>query len=102
MMNIDFSERYDQETDIYYVTFKTGEPSFVKELDDVLLLEIGIFTHMPTGFRVLNYSKRNVAGIQFHIVEAKKALKETERSIPSRIEERSREFQTALESALSC
>jgi hypothetical protein len=31
-MNIGFAENYDQEEDIYYVTFKTGEPSYVIEL----------------------------------------------------------------------
>jgi len=32
----EFSEIYDQEDDIYYVSFKTGEPSFVVEVDDIL------------------------------------------------------------------
>jgi len=57
-MNVDFSESYDHESDIYYVTFKTGEPSMVFETDDDLLLEVGLFTHTPTGFRILNFSKR--------------------------------------------
>ena len=35
-MAIEFSELYDQEDDIYCVTFKAGEPSYVVELDDVL------------------------------------------------------------------
>ncbi len=54
-MNIDFSETYDQEDDVYYVTFKTGEPSYSVEVDDILLLEVGVFTNLPTGFRVLNF-----------------------------------------------
>ena len=60
-MNIELSERYDQEEDIYYVTVKTGEPSFVMEHDDRLLIETGIFTGMPTGFRVLNFTKNKEA-----------------------------------------
>jgi hypothetical protein len=55
--DIELSERYDQEDDIYYVTVKTGEPSMVVEHDDKLLVELGIFTHLPTGFRILNYTK---------------------------------------------
>jgi len=54
---VELSERYDSEEDIYYVTFKTGEPSCVIEHDDILLLEKGIFTGLPTGFRILNFSK---------------------------------------------
>jgi hypothetical protein len=57
IMDIELSERYDQEEDIYYVTVKTGEPSFVVENDDRLLIEAGIFTGLPTGFRILNFSK---------------------------------------------
>jgi hypothetical protein len=55
--DIEIMERYDQEDDIYYVTMKTGEPSLVEEVDDRLLVEFGIFTNMPTGFRILDYSK---------------------------------------------
>jgi hypothetical protein len=55
--DIELSERYDPEDDIYYVTVKTGEPSFVVEHDDKLLIENGFFTRMPTGFRILNFSK---------------------------------------------
>jgi uncharacterized protein YuzE len=53
----EISEQYDQESDVYYVTFKTGEPSIVKEHNDRLLVEVGIFTGFPTGFRILNYTK---------------------------------------------
>jgi hypothetical protein len=55
--DIELSERYDPESDIYYVTVKTGEPSFVVEHDDKLLIENGFFTRMPTGFRILGFSK---------------------------------------------
>lgn len=44
IMSTDFSERYDEEDDIYYVTFKTGEPSYCIEVDDLLVLEVGIFS----------------------------------------------------------
>jgi len=65
MMNIDFEEVYDQEDDTYYVTFKTGEPSYCVEIDDKILLEIGLFTNLTTGFRILNYRKRNVKKVEF-------------------------------------
>ena len=58
--DIEILERYDQEDDIYYVTMKTAEPSFTEEVDDVLLVELGMFTNMPTGFRILNYTKNKM------------------------------------------
>jgi hypothetical protein len=77
-MNIDFSESYDLEDDIYYVTFKTGEPSFVDEVEDNLLVEVGMFTGMPTGFRILNFKKANIPGLLFEkAVDAVDALFES-------------------------
>lgn len=52
-------EYYDEEADVYYVTFETGEPSSVVEVDDVILLEVGVYSHALTGFRVLGYKKQN-------------------------------------------
>ena len=54
---IEVFEQYDNEDDVYYVTVQTGEPSIVEEYDDNILVEFGIFTQMPTGFRILNYTK---------------------------------------------
>ena len=62
-MNIPFDEVYDEEDDVYYVTFKTGEPSYCVEVDDILLLEVGVFSNFPTGFRILNFTKHNVETI---------------------------------------
>lgn len=67
MMKIECTELYDQEDDTYYVTFKTGEPSYCIELDDVLLLEVGVFTNLPTGFRILNYQKNKVKSVKIKI-----------------------------------
>jgi uncharacterized protein YuzE len=60
-MEIEFHEQYDQEADVYYVSFRTGEPSIVSEHDDALLIEIGMFSGIPTGFRILNYTKHKTA-----------------------------------------
>lgn len=72
-MNINFEEIYEQETDTYYVSFNTGEPSYAIEVDDILILEAGMFTNMPTGFRILNYKSNPVKGVQFLIKKIKKA-----------------------------
>lgn len=57
---IDITERYDREDDIYYVTVDTHEPSFGMEIDDRLLVEMGMFTGLPTGFRIFNYTKNKI------------------------------------------
>ena len=102
-MNIDFSETYDQEDDTYYVTFKTGEPSYCLELDDVLLLELGLFTNLPTGFRILNFHKNKVAFLELKPTltrEVKKALEGSKKSLPT-IRQRASAVKQALEKVLA-
>jgi len=85
-MNVDFSEIYDQENDTYYVTFKTGEPSYCIEVNDVLLIEVGLFTNLPTGFRILNFAKNHVESVQLKMLigKAEESLRSV--SAPSSVE----------------
>lgn len=98
--NIDLSENYDQEEDVYYVTFKTNEPSYVMEVDDVLLWEMGIFSNMPTGFRILNFSKN--PKIKIHIArEVKKAFSSAERQFTSVSRLREVQIEEVMEKVLA-
>lgn len=94
-MNLDFSETYDQENDTYYVTFKTGEPSYCIEVDDVILLEMGMFSNLPTGFRILNFAKNKVKRLELKVLI--KNLQDSLRSVPP---PRSEERRAAIEQAL--
>lgn len=80
-MNINFSERYDEEDDIYYVSFETGEPSYAEEIDDILIIERGMYTNMPTGFRVLNFRQHKVGGVGFLVRKAKKTIDNMEKDV---------------------
>jgi len=99
-MNIDFSEYYDEEDDIYYVTFKTGEPSGVLELDDILLLEVGAFTGLPTGFRILNYSKHKIDGVEIAVKKAKEAMSTMKKGFPAMLDTRSKQVTRALQKTM--
>jgi hypothetical protein len=68
----EMTELYDKENDVYYVTFKTGEPSYCVEVDDVLVLEVGMFSGLPTGFRILNMARHDTKGVPLE--EVKKRL----------------------------
>ncbi len=101
-MNMDFSETYDQEDDVYYVTFRIGDPSYCVEVDDILLLEVGVFTHTPTGFRILNFHKNDVKTVRIGglIKKMKESLEEAEAARP-RIEQRQQAVERALEKVLA-
>lgn len=94
-VNLEFSETYDQEDDTYYVTFKTGEPSYCVELDDVLLLEVGMFTKLPTGFRILNFNKNKVKAINCRVLI--KEMTHTLKSTQPTFRERKHAVEHALE-----
>ena len=99
-MNIDFAEAYDQEDDIYYVSFKTGEPSYVKEMDDILLLEVGMFTNMPTGFRILNFKKNRVAAVRI-LAQVKKNVEDATRHLTAALRTRETQVERTLEKVLA-
>jgi len=97
-MNIDFDENYDEESDIYYVSFKTGEPSYAVEVDDFLLIEEGVFTGLPTGFRILNFRKNHIKEIHVLIQKIRKTIEKTAKNFRNRIRERESKIEEKLES----
>ena len=100
-MNINFAENYDQEEDIYYVTFKTGEPSYVMELDDVMLIEAGIFTNMPTGFRILHFSKNKIGAVQILVKKIRRAFEEVTKQYPAALRSRESQIEQTSEKVLA-
>ena len=100
-MNLPLSQVYNEEDDICYVTFKTGEPSYCLEVDDVLIMELGIFTNLPTGFRILNFSKNRVESIEFRIRIFKKIKETLDKIHPPKLGDRETQVRKALEEVLS-
>ena len=65
----EWDELYDRENDVYYVSFGTGEPSYCVEVDDVLVVEVGLFSSLPTGYRLLNKSKIPIKQVSNHEIK---------------------------------
>ena len=77
----EWDELYDRENDVYYVSFGTGEPSYCVEVDDVLVVEVGLFSSLPTGYRILNKGKIQARRVSNE--EIKKRLSEALRALPA-------------------
>jgi len=60
---------YDKRADVLYVNFGDNEPTFTEDLDDneVVLLEIGWFSGLPKGFRIISPKKQKITGFNFQI-----------------------------------
>jgi hypothetical protein len=99
--DIEVSECYDKDADVYYVTVMTGEPSIVEEQDDRLLVEIGIFTGLPTGFRILNYSKHKNAAHALRDAFRQVCKKMGLRKIKNDLEVRHRRIDKFFEKAIA-
>jgi hypothetical protein len=67
---IESSHSYDKEADVLYLAFGgDDEPTYAENIDDVLVLEIGWFTHLPKGLTVLGLKTHRIASIQAMIVQ---------------------------------
>ena len=77
----EWDELYDREHDVYYVSFGTGEPSYCVEVDDVLVVEVGFFSSLPTGYRILNKSKIKTKRVSNQAI--KKRLSEALKALPA-------------------
>src|SRR5436190_7432224 len=58
---------YDATTDVLHVTFGTGEPSFGEEVDDLLIVEYGVYSGTPTGFQLLHVREVGVAKVELRL-----------------------------------
>lgn len=96
---VGFSEMYDRESDTYYLTFNTGEPSYCVEADDVLLIEVGLFSNLPTGFRILNFSKSNARPVELTVARAR--CDEIFRMLSDRAGQRKAQLEEALEKVVA-
>lgn len=94
---VNFPEIYDDEDDVYYVSFNTGEPSYSEEVDDILVMERGIFTNMPTGFRILNFKEHKVEAVEVSIKNVQKTFHEMKKDVEKDIREREEQFENTLQ-----
>lgn len=82
---------YDKDADVLYVRFVNDqEPTFVENIDDILLLEVGWFSRLPKGFRILGPKYHKIDSIQMAVIarikkqvrqlmeQRRKAIKEQE------------------------
>ena len=94
---LEVDEVYDPEDDIMYVSFKTGEPSYCIELDDLIMIEVGEFSRMPTGFRILDYHKRK----RLIVETIKESLEKLQSMVTQQAKDSIQQREAAAEQAIS-
>ena len=71
------SHHYDEQADVLYVSFADDEPTYTEDIDGVLMIEIGWFSRLPKGFRILGPKYHNIKSVEMGVLirRAKKQLR---------------------------
>ena len=75
---------YDEESDVLHITLGTGEPSYCEEIDDILLLERGMFSHQITGFQIMDVRLHGIKKVEV-IAYIQKAAREVKKQMRERM-----------------
>jgi hypothetical protein len=57
---IKIEHHYDPEADILYISLADDEPTYTESIDDLLYLEMGCFSGVPKGFRIMSPMARRL------------------------------------------
>jgi hypothetical protein len=71
---------FDKETDVLHITLGTCEPSYCEEVDDIVLVERGMFSHQITGFQIMDIGLHGVKKVEI-IAYIEQAAKESKQQI---------------------
>lgn len=74
--------KYSQDADILFISLGSSEPSYSEEVDDLLLVERGLFTNEITGFRVLGVKHHRIGNVKVQTIIA-----QVLRDEPNRLEQ---------------
>lgn len=59
---------YDKEADVLYISFGSDEPAYTENVDDFLMLEIGWFSGLPQGFRIIGPRAHKLQSVKFKTI----------------------------------
>jgi hypothetical protein len=85
---INITHHYDEKTDVLYIDFGSAEPCFTEDLDGFLMIDIGWFSKLPRGVRVVSPKSLKVKSIKMFITQAEKECREL-------MEQRAKQIQTS-------
>ena len=75
---------FDEEADVLHITLGTGEPSYCEEIDDILLVERGMFSHQITGFQIMDVHLHGIKKVEV-IGYIEKAAKKVKKQMRERL-----------------
>jgi len=71
---LNITHHYDKNADILYIDFGSDEPCFTEDVDGLLMLEIGWFSNLPRGIRVISPKLHKVKSVEVLTKQIEKAM----------------------------
>jgi hypothetical protein len=90
--NLDVTFDYGDESDVIFISLGSTEPSYSEEVDDLLIVERGMFTHWITGFRVLGFKHHGVCDVTVIEKKIEKVFDREKRAMEKQFEQKQREL----------
>lgn len=88
--SIKIKHSYDEEADVLYINFSTDdEPAFTENIDDFMMLEIGWFTGLPKGLRIIGPKAHDMQHLNLKMV-----FKQVGNKFKSIMEERAKQIKS--------
>lgn len=68
---IKITHHYDELADILYIDFGSKEPCFTEDLNGLLMIDIGWFSKLPRGVKIISPKARKVRSFNMTIRQIK-------------------------------
>src|SRR4030042_1397614 len=88
---IEIKSHYDKDADVFYVSFGENEPTYIENIDDFLLLEVGWFSKLPRGFRILGPKYHKIKQVKLELV-----IKQIEKQARQLIEKQRKQIESQI------
>lgn len=90
---LNITSHYDSLADVLYVDFGSQEPCFTDDFDGFIMLDIGWFSHLPRGLRIVGPKEHKITSMTMKM-EIKKIVRKAERACKRLMEEKVKQIKT--------
>jgi hypothetical protein len=69
------TQHYDKDADVLYVDFGSDEPCFTESPDGTLFIDIGWFSKLPRGIRILSPKSKKIQKFEIFIAQVEQTCR---------------------------
>ncbi len=73
---INITKHYDKDADILYIDFGSDEPCYTEDVDGFLMIDIGWFSKLPRGIKIISPKTHKVKSVKMVITKIEKTCRQ--------------------------